>query len=95
MTRTPQLAAAIADETHDQIAATTPSDWVDDRILAQRTPIARVTWQVMRRDEEGPPYYRVGRRCLYRWSEVVAWLESARVAPVSAPLPRRSPNRGK
>lgn len=54
-------------------------DYVDDRILAARTPISRVQWQVMRRGNKGPAFYRIGRRCLYRWAEVVAWLESHRV----------------
>jgi len=61
----------------------TASDFVDDRALAKRTPIARVTWQTWRRVGEGPPVYRIGTgkrsRCLYRWSEVVEWLEQHRV----------------
>ena len=54
-------------------------EYCDDRALAAQTPIARVTWQVMRQNGEGPPHYKIGRRCIYRWSEVVAWLESNRV----------------
>lgn len=56
-------------------------EWVDDRTLERLTPIKRVTWQVWRSRGEGPPFYRVGRRCLYKLAEVSAWLESGRVAP--------------
>ncbi|MCX5741697.1 MAG: hypothetical protein NT062_04255 [Proteobacteria bacterium] len=55
-------------------------EYVDDRGLSTRTPISRVTWQVMRQKGEGPAFYRVGRRCVYRWDEVANWLESRRVA---------------
>lgn len=76
-------------------SATSEAEYVDERVLAQRTPLARVTWQKMRADETGPPYYKVGRRCLYRWDEVTAWLDSTRVTPNSPELPRRAPHRGK
>jgi hypothetical protein len=56
-------------------------EWVDDRVLAQRTPISRVAWQTWRARDKGPPYYQVGRRCLYKWPEVLAWLESKRTVP--------------
>jgi hypothetical protein len=57
------------------------AEWVDDRTLAERTPISRVGWQTWRARGEGPPYHKVGRRCLYKWAEVEAWLESKRVEP--------------
>lgn len=50
--------------------------WVDDRYLAAYTPISRVCWQRWRQVGEGPKYYRVSRRILYKLSEVTAWLES-------------------
>jgi hypothetical protein len=53
--------------------------YVDDRELERRTPIRRITWQTWRRQGSGPAFYKLGRRCVYRWSEVVAWLESHRV----------------
>ncbi len=53
--------------------------YVDDRELVRRTSIARATWQKMRIEGRGPEVRKVGRRCLYRWSEVVAWIESQRV----------------
>jgi predicted DNA-binding transcriptional regulator AlpA len=53
--------------------------YVDDRELAHRTSIARATWQKMRFEGRGPAVRKIGRRCLYRWSEVVAWLEAHRI----------------
>lgn len=50
--------------------------FVDDRDLARLTPISRAQWQVYRRNGEGPPWRRCGRRCIYRWADVVAWIES-------------------
>jgi hypothetical protein len=54
--------------------------WVDDRSLEARTPISRVTWKLWRAKGEGPPWYRVGRRVVYKWSEVEQWLSAGRVA---------------
>lgn len=53
-------------------------DYVDDRQLSKRTPISRVTWQTWRSKGEGPPFYKIGRRCLYKWSDVESWLETRR-----------------
>lgn len=57
------------------------TEYVDDRTLAARTPIARITWQTWRSRGKGPPYYQIGRRCLYKWHEVQAWIESQRTEP--------------
>ncbi|KAB2897334.1 MAG: helix-turn-helix domain-containing protein [Kofleriaceae bacterium] len=54
------------------------SEYVDDRVLAARTPISRITWQVMRQRGGGPPFSKIGRRCVYRWADVVAWIEARR-----------------
>lgn len=62
-------------------ANTNEPEWVDDRELAKRTPITRMGWQQWRIRRRGPPYYKVGKRVLYRWSEVLAWLESNRTEP--------------
>ncbi len=53
--------------------------YVDDRELAKRTSIARITWQTMRARGQGPAYFKLGRRVLYRWTEVEEWIESRRV----------------
>jgi crotonobetainyl-CoA:carnitine CoA-transferase CaiB-like acyl-CoA transferase len=57
------------------------SEYVDDRDLAARTPLSRVTWQTMRARRAGPPFYKIGRRCFYKWLEVQQWLEEHRTEP--------------
>lgn len=54
--------------------------YVDDRDLAVMTPISRAQWRAWRAAKEGPPWRKVGRRVVYRWSEVEAWLEARTVA---------------
>lgn len=51
-------------------------EYVDDRELARRTPISRAQWQALRYQGGGPPWRKVGRRCVYAWIDVVAWIES-------------------
>ena len=55
-----------------------PADrvWVDDRDLARITPISRVRWQVMRRRGEGPRFFRLGGRVVYKRADVELWIES-------------------
>lgn len=60
---------------------TNNDEFVDDRELAARTPISRITWQTWRSRGKGPPYYRAGRRCFYKWGEVLAWIEAQRTEP--------------
>jgi hypothetical protein len=66
-------------------AASSTADrvYVDDRELARRTPLARATWQKMRIEGKGPTVRKIGRRCVYLWSEVVEFLESNRIAASS------------
>lgn len=49
--------------------------YVDDRDLARLTPISRAHWQAMRVAGEGPPWRKLGRRVVYEWADVVAWIE--------------------
>ncbi len=60
-------------------AGHTESEYVDDRDLAERTPISRAQWQAWRRDREGPPYAKIGRRCVYHWPTVRAWIDARMV----------------
>jgi predicted DNA-binding transcriptional regulator AlpA len=54
--------------------------YIDDRELERRVPaVRRATWQKMRHEGRGPAWIKIGRRCVYSWAEVVAWLESHRV----------------
>ena len=41
--------------------------------LAEHTGIAASTWNKRRLTGDGPVFCRVGRRVLYRWSDVEAW----------------------
>jgi hypothetical protein len=68
----------------------TSDEWVDDRELAKRTPISRAGWQRWRIQGKGPPYYVVGKRRLYKWSEVEAWFEAQRTMPKSTIGRRRA-----
>lgn len=55
-------------------------EYVDDRDLARLTPISRSHWQHLRVLREGPPWRKVGRRVVYLWSDVRAWIESQKPA---------------
>jgi predicted DNA-binding transcriptional regulator AlpA len=44
--------------------------------LAQRTGIAESTWRHFAATNQGPPSIKVGKRRLYRWPDVQAWLEA-------------------
>lgn len=56
-------------------------EYIDDKTLEARTPFKRNFWQKKRVTGDGPPYVKVGRRCVYKWHEVVAWMESQAVKP--------------
>ncbi len=61
---------------HSQPNASHTAEYVDDRDLARLTPISRAQWQAWRRDGEGPPWSKLGRRCVYRWSVVRSWIDA-------------------
>lgn len=44
--------------------------------LAKRSGIPESTWRYFASIGEGPPSVKVGKRRLYRWRDVQAWLES-------------------
>lgn len=52
------------------------SGLVDDRFLGEHTPHSRSWYQHARINGDGPPSYRLGKKIVYKWREVVAWLES-------------------
>lgn len=61
-------------------------EYVDDRDLERLTPIKRVTWQLMRAKGNGPRWFKIGRRCLYKLVDVRLWIEQhARDGKSSAP----------
>ncbi len=54
-------------------------EYLDDRALAARLGLARITLQVWRSQGKGPPYYKIGRVVRYDWRAVETWLEGNRV----------------
>lgn len=50
-------------------------EYVDDRDLERLTPFKRVTWQLMRAKGNGPRWFKIGRRCLYKVADVRLWIE--------------------
>jgi predicted DNA-binding transcriptional regulator AlpA len=52
---------------------------INDHLVAQVTGLALGTIRNKRADGTGPTYYRVGRRCVYRLSEVLSWMEARKV----------------
>jgi hypothetical protein len=62
----------------------TEAEYVSEITLAERTTMTRAFWQTLRARGKGPAFYKIGRRCLYKWHEVQAWLEGQRVEPKKA-----------
>jgi len=58
------------------LTPTASVEYVDASALEERTPISRQTWRRMRATGGGPPWRRVGRRVIYRWADVVAWIDA-------------------
>lgn len=51
------------------------TQYIDTERLAELTGIAASTWSKRRLTGETPPFRKVGRRVLYLWSDVEAWLD--------------------
>ncbi len=54
-------------------------EFIDDVALEALTGVKRVTWQAYRYRGIGPAYYKIGRRVVYKWSEVSAWINAQKV----------------
>jgi predicted DNA-binding transcriptional regulator AlpA len=52
------------------------AEYLPESALCEEYPFSPRTVQRWRATGEGPPYIRVGRRILYRRSDVEAWLSS-------------------
>ena len=50
---------------------------------AQYLSLSPRTLEKYRLTGEGPPYYKVGSRCLYKLEELEAWLSTKRCASTS------------
>ena len=61
----------------------------DDQYFTPRDPLMRIfgspgSLAVQRHKGIGPPYFKIGRRVLYRGSDLNAALDAARVEPAAA-----------
>lgn len=48
--------------------------FIDATELSRRTSVPSITWETLRDRDAGPPYYRLDKNVVYRWSEVERWL---------------------
>jgi hypothetical protein len=55
-----------------------PDDLLTERQLAEELRKSEATLARWRRTGTGPPWLRVGKTPLYRWSDVQRWLEQQR-----------------
>lgn len=53
-------------------------------VVLEHTGLTASAFYSLRHRGEGPPAYRLGKRLMFRWSEVEAWIESRRDAPEPA-----------
>ena len=52
-----------------------PCGWVTQEQLAARLDLSQRTLERMRNCGSGLPFAKAGKKILYRWSDVEAWLE--------------------
>ena len=55
-----------------------PHDYLSPAEVAKRTPFTVKALEVKRHKGEGPKWRSCGRRIIYKWSDVVAWIEGVR-----------------
>ncbi len=51
-------------------------EYINTETLATKTGIAASTWHKRRMTGDSPPFRKIGTRVIYRWSDVVAWLDA-------------------
>jgi predicted DNA-binding transcriptional regulator AlpA len=56
----------------------TGDDWIHPKEAAARCGVSTMTFWRWRRNNYGPPFFRLHRRIRYRASEVDRWLEAQR-----------------
>lgn len=52
--------------------------YLDTKALAGRTGLSASYWNQTRLRGDGPEFLKIGRRVLYRWADVEAWLAERR-----------------
>ena len=55
--------------------------YITELDFANRTTLSRANIRALRAKGEGPPFYKVGRRVVYLWTECRAWVDAQRVSP--------------
>jgi excisionase family DNA binding protein len=79
LTMREMIATIVREEIDRALSAKEPAaapapQYMTTRQLAAQTGLAVVTLEAWRRQGEGPPHVRVGRRVLYERTAVEAWL---------------------
>lgn len=72
----PRAPRALRDTPTCAIAA--GDEYVGPEQLRKRLGLANSSLYRWRTTGEGPPFSKIGRRVVYRWSDVVAWFEALR-----------------
>jgi hypothetical protein len=82
-------APQIVEQTYSLDKITLPAgvQLVSDRQLEPMFCFSRAWYQLARSKRFGPPYYRVGGKCLYDVAEVLLWFKSERITPSNEPHP--------
>lgn len=60
------------------LASPAPDDYLSPADVAKHTPFTVKALEVKRHKGEGPKWHACGRRIIYKWSDVVAWIEGER-----------------
>lgn len=55
-------------------------DYMTEREVVERTTLSQRTLQRYRSAGGGPTWSRLGRRVVYRWADVEAWIRSREVS---------------
>ncbi|MCO6413528.1 MAG: helix-turn-helix domain-containing protein [Thiogranum sp.] len=63
-----------------------PTDRLDRREAAEYLGVSPNTLTCWASEKKGPPFYKPGKRCLYKVEDLDAFLESRRVAFEQVPL---------
>lgn len=55
-----------------------PNDYLSPAQVAKHTPFTAKALEIKRHKGEGPKWHACGRRIIYKWSDIVAWIEGGR-----------------
>lgn len=63
-----------------------PTDRIDRQAAAEYLGLAYNTLQQWASEHKGPPFYKPGKKCMYKVADLDAFLESRRVSFEPVPL---------